>query len=456
MPYHSIGQPGSRTVELFRKHGLTALRRVLRPELFDAAWPGAAHPNAVLVPSVVFWLMAAAAMSDGTMAATVLSFWTSEASVCPALRQESVTEEAFCMARRVLPMRFFRALFDTFVQRQDEAHARRWLWHGKRLLGVDGTEVTLPPDTELLTVFRPASNKRGACKYPQALLVGLVGLWSGLCYSFVLVPQAQAEQWCACWLSRYLRFGDLLLGDRNFAGYEIVARVVHRGADFLFRLPAKRFHKLARRRTNSGRRDEWLVDLKLPAALRERCPHLLASVTVRILEYQLPGYRVSWLITSLTDARTYSRDEVAALYHQRWNQETLHREWKHTLQLSNLRSHSPQGICKEVFVQLTVNNALRAMQAEALPCDGKPLSLKFLDTKRVVVAAMPTMALAPLEQLPVIYANLLRKIATLVIDVRPGRSYPRPNDGKPRNKGHGKLVQPARLPNPAGVTPCHV
>jgi hypothetical protein len=136
MPYHSIGEPGSPTVELFRKHGLTALRQVLPPELFESVWPCPAHPNAVLVPSVVFWLMAAAALSDGTMAATVLSFWTSVASVCPAMRQQSVTEEAFCMARRVLPRRFFRALFDTFVQGQDQTHARRWLWHGKRLLGI--------------------------------------------------------------------------------------------------------------------------------------------------------------------------------------------------------------------------------------------------------------------------------------------------------------------------------
>jgi hypothetical protein len=353
-------------------------------------------------------------------------------------------------------MRFFRALYTTFVKRLDEVHARRWLWHGKRLLGIDGTEVTLPPDKELLTTYRPASNSRGACKYPQALLVGLVGLWSGLCYNFVLVPQARAEQWCACWLSRYLRPSDLLLADRNFACYEIMARVVDRGADFLFRLPVGRFHKLARRLTNSGRRDEWLVDLKLPAALRKRCPHLPAVVTVRVLEYQIPGYRVSWLITSLTDARTYSYDEVVGLYHQRWNQETIHREWKHTLQLSNLRSHSAQGICKEVFVQLTLNNAVRAMQAEALPRDRRPLSLRFLDTKRLVVAAIPTMALAPLPQLPAIYAGLLHKIATLVIDVRPGRSYPRLNDGKPKNKGGGRLVQPARLPNPAGAATCNV
>lgn len=451
MPYHSIGKPGSPALELFRKHGLTPFRRLLPPGLFAQVWPGAPHPNAVLVPQVVFWLMAAAALSDGSMCGVVMSFWASVGSVCPTLRLKSVTEEAFCMARDRLPLRFFQHLFAAFMQRQEEAQAARWLWHGMRLLGFDGTLLRLPAVAVLRESYPPPRNKRGASKYPQALLVGLVGLCSGFCHRFVLVPQQRAEQWCACWLTRYLRPGDLALADRNFACYEIIARIVCRSANFLFRLPANRFHKLARRPTNSGRQDEWLVDLQLPAALRKRCPYLPAIVTVRVLQYQLPGFRVSWLITSLTDAQAYPYDEVVSLYHVRWCQETMHREWKHTLQLSNLRSHSSPGIHKEVLVQLTLNNAVRAMQAEALPFEGKPLSLRFLDTKRLVVGAIPNMALSPIEALPSIYAALLHEIAQLLIVVRPGRSYPRKDNGKPRNKGHGKLVQPARLQAPSEV-----
>ena len=456
MPYHSIGQPGSSTVDIFRKHGLTPFRRLLSPELFAAVWPEPAHPNSILIPPVVFWLMAIATLSDGTLAAAAMTFWTCVGSVGPAMRRKSITEEAFCMARSALPLRFFQALFDTFIHRQEAAQPGRWHWHGKRLLGFDGTLVRLPAVEALRQSYPPPRNERGASKYPQALLVGLVGLWSGLCYSFVLVPQQQAEQWCACWLIRHLQHDDLLLADRNFACYEIIARVLRRGANFLFRLPANRFHKLPRRPTNSNRHDEWLVDLKLPAALRKRCPLLPTVMTVRVLEYQIRGYRVSWLITSLIDAQAYPYEEVVHLYHQRWNQETIHREWKYTLQLSNLRSHSPQGILKEIFVQLTLNNAIRAIQAEALPFEGKPITLKFLDTKRLVIAEIATMALAPIEELPSIYANLLRAIARLTILLRSGRSYPRLNDGKTRNKGQGRLVQSARLPSLIGVSPCPV
>ena len=424
--------------------------------MFVSVWPQLAHPNAVLVPEIVFWLMAAAALNDGTMGASVLTFWTSLAAVCPTLRAQSVTEEAFCTARRMLPLQFFRALFDAFVKRQHAAQANRWLWHGKRLLGFDGMLVNLPAIQTLRTAFPPPKNQRGTSRHPQALVVGLVGLWSGLCYSFLMVPQAQAEQWCAAWLTRYLQVSDLLLGDRNFANYELMARILYRRADFLFRLPANRFHKALRRPTNSGRQDEWLIDMKLPAALRKRAPHLPTMFTVRVLEYQVPGYRVSWLITSLTDAQTYSYNEVVSLYHQRWNQETMHREWKYTLQLSNLRSHGAQGIQKEVLVQLTLNNVIRAIQAEALPFDGKPVSLRFLDSKRLINTAISNMAMAPIAELPALYVNLLRKIGELSILVRPGRSYPRKNKGKPRNKGHGILVPSARLVETTGAAPCGI
>ena len=179
-------------------------------------------------------------------------------------------------------------------------------------------------------------------------------------------------------------------------------------------------------------------------------------MTLRVIEYQIRGFRISWLITSLIDAQAHPYDDIVNLYHQRWNQETIHREWKHTLQLSNLRSRSPLGILKEVFVQLTLNNAIRAMQADALAFDDKPVTLQFLDTKRLVIAEIPAMAMAPIEQLPSIYTNLLRAIAMQKILVRPGRSYPRPNDGKVRNKGRGQLALPARLTHAIEVAPCSV
>jgi hypothetical protein len=174
-------------------------------------------------------------------------------------------------------------------------------------------------------------------------------------------------------------------------------------------------------------------------------------MTVRILEYQIPGFRPSWLITSLLDTEAFPYEEIVPCYHERWRQETHHREWKYTFDLNNLRSHSKEGILKEVFVQLNLNNAVRWITAEAAGTACRPVDLKFLEAKRLIVASIPGMAAAPIAVLPAFYQALLAEIARQKILVRPGRRYPRRFDNGPRNKGNGKFALPAAITTPVGL-----
>jgi len=135
------------------------------------------------------------------------------------------------------------------------------------------------------------------------------------------------------------------------------------------------------------------------------------------------------------------------LYHERWRQETCHREWKHSLELSNLRSHSAAGLLKEVLVQLTTNNVVRWIMAEAAPPPLCPVHLKFLESKRLILASVGAMTAAAVCLLPELYRQLLREIGRQRIVIRPGRSYERKWDARGRPKGHGKIAAPAKLPS---------
>lgn len=449
MVANSIGKKPPRATEILRSAGLTPFRHILDPASFARAWlkPLAAH--AVLIPEIVFWLMATAALSQPSMAAAMVSFWANLRASCPQLPIEPLTEEAFCTARSNLPLRFFLRLFADLVERFTGKFGARFRWKGFRLLGVDGMETDLPRQARLRKVFPPASNQRGPGSCPVGRLVGLVGLWDGICYAFRWTSLAVGEQSSARRLFHRLIPMDLVLADRNFPDLESFAVILGRAADFLFHLPSTRFLKKARIPTPSGRPDEWYVDLALPKALRHEHPELGPALRLRILQYQRPGFRTSWLITSLRDTETFPYDELVGLYHQRWRQETFHREWKYTLQLSNLRSHSAAGLLKEVLVQLTLNNAIRWMMAEAvsqpaaLP-DDRPVDLKFLEAKRAILASLAAMTAAPAWALMGLYQDLLRTLATQRIRVRPGRSYPRRWDGRARPKGHGRTAQPAK------------
>jgi hypothetical protein len=446
---NAIGKRPRRATEILRSTGLTPFRHILDPLAFARAWAKPICAHAVLIPEVVFWLMAYAALDQPSLAAAMLSFWSTLRVSLPQLPIAPLTEEAFCAARSALPLRFFLRLFADLVERFSSKFGSRFRWKGFRLLGVDGMDIDLPRHAHLRKVFPTPGNGQGSAPRPQGRLVGLVGLWDGICHAFRWTSLAVGEQHSARQLFQRLIAMDLVLADRNFPDLESFAAILSRSADCLFHLPSNRFLTKARIPTPSGRPDEWSIELTLPKELRQQHPELGPTLRLRVLQYQRPGFRTSWLITSLLDTEQFSYQELVELYHQRWRQETFHREWKYTLQLSNLRSHTAAGLLKEVLVQLTLNNAVRWMMAEAVSQsattpDDRPVDLRFLDAKRVILASLPAMTAAPAWALMPLYRQLLRTIATQRILVRPGRSYPRRWDGRARPKGHGRAAQPAR------------
>jgi len=399
----------------------------------------------ILIPEVVFWLMALAAFGEGSMAGCATSFWASLRAVMPWLPLVAVTEEAFSIARRKLPLRFFLRLFAHVSEAFSMQFDQRFRWKGLRLLGIDGSDVNLPRHPHVQRIYPPASNQHGGRGRPQARLVGLVGLLDGVCYAFRWTSLHVGEQASARRMMRHLRDGDLLLADRNFPDKATFAGVLNQGANFLFHLPSNRFLNLERKPTPSNRPEEWYSRIPLDKALRQQYPQAGSTITVRVLQYQIPGFRPSWLITSLLETAQFSYEELVEVYHDRWRQETFHREWKHTLELANLRSHSAAGLLKEVLVQLTINNVVRWIMAEAAPPPQCPVHLKFLEAKRLILASVPAMTAAPVCLLPELYRGLLREVGRQRILVRPGRSYERKWDVRGRPKGHGKIAAPAKL-----------
>jgi len=192
--------------------------------------------------------------------------------------------------------------------------------------------------------------------------------------------------------------------------------------------------------------DEWQVTFHPSPATRSRTPGLPSQLSARLIRYQKPRFRPAWLLTSLTNPRHFQRHELIDLYHRRWAVETIFREWKHGLDIQNLRSLTPRGIHKEVHAQLLLSNLVRWLMSEAArETRQTPIAFSFLAALNCVKAALPLLATGTPTTHADVHRHLLRQIQAAPIRHRPGRSYPRPNDGKIRNRGHGKQRLPAKL-----------
>ena len=125
--------------------------------------------------------------------------------------------------------------------------------------------------------------------------------------------------------------------------------------------------------------NEWMVELHPTSATRRKDPDLPEIITARLLRYQWPGFRPSWLLTSLLDVLAHPFGELVDLYHRRWQIETIYREWKHGLDIQNLRSHTPSGVHKEVYAHLLLSNLVRWVMTDAAGVlDIHPVDLSYV------------------------------------------------------------------------------
>lgn len=199
-------------------------------------------------------------------------------------------------------------------------------------------------------------------------------------------------------------------------------------------------------RVESLGEDDWIVEFPVSERTRRKHPELPKCLRCRLIRYQIKGYRPSWLLTSLLDPVAFSRSELVAFYHRRWRIETIYRELKHVLDIQNLRSLTPAGVTKEIHAHLLLMNLIRWSMTDAAEGTGKSaVEYSFTEAAQAVRGAIMSLFRAHAPALSEVYNQLLQEIRAAPIRQRPGRSYPRRREGKPKNKGHGIYLLPAKL-----------
>ena len=71
------------------------------------------------------------------------------------------------------------------------------------------------------------------------------------------------------------------------------------------------------------------------------------------------------LVTTLTDASSYTKDDLAELYFRRWAVELYFRQIKTTMGMEKLRCRTPRMVRKELRMHLIAYNLIRGLMQEA-------------------------------------------------------------------------------------------
>lgn len=356
-----------------------------------------------------------------------------------------VSEEAFAQARQRMPMGFWLWLILLLAQRFQRQHPQAVHWKGFRLLALDGTEIALPHWQSLAEAFGTSRNGRHR-RRPQARMVMLAFPQCRLPWRYELTPRWCHEQTSALRLLADLQPRDLVLMDRGFWSFGLFGQIQRRRAFFGIRL--RRGVKLQTRK-QLGPHD-WLVSWNRPQTSRKKSgwkalSHLPKSLTLRVIRYQMRGFRPSAVVTNVLNPRVLSREDWvrmatsdesgrvldAGLYHRRWEIETLFCELKVRQGMERcLRSRTPEGIAFEVGGHILLYLLTRWLMFEAATKYGlPPLRISFTQALREVNDIRHALLLAePQRVRRVLLPRLLWRIAQHLVPLRPGRHFPRPAD----------------------------
>lgn len=323
---------------------------------------------------VTFWSWLSQIFSGNASCAQALALvqrWHDEAG----LPMPGAGTSSYCRARQRLSEEFVHAA-EGMVHGHAEARREVWqLWRGHRLKAIDGTSFQLLDTPENQSEYPQPSPQARGCGFPIVGLVGVIDLGDGRILETVVGRERQHDAKGLYELRDTFEKGDVLIGDRAFCSYELIALLRGREVNCVMRLHQKREGKLQWREGRKAGPDSRVVLWSRPpkpgacGITPEEWSALPETMEVRLVRTRGTDRhgkpRTLYLATTLLDPEAYPEEEIAALYAERWSIEVKFRDIKSTLGLDQLRVKTPEMARKTLRMICLAYNLIKTLQIEA-------------------------------------------------------------------------------------------
>jgi hypothetical protein len=278
------------------------------------------------------------------------------------LRGSTPTASSFCAARTKLAPFVIGEIRQDILEVWDEHHGGE-RWHGRRLHAVDGSKVSLPRP---LFEYGFNAPKGGHC--PQGLVSLLLRLDDRMVCD-VRISKHANERLEAHEHLAHLAPGDLVIYDRGYFSFALLAAHAERGVDAVMRLADTRNSPEIRRFWRSQETDQIITLDPTPETYRKTRRHhpdlRLGPLRVRLIKYRIQR-KTYVLATTVLDLGIQS-DEFAKLYAQRWGAEEVFKSFKQTLSLDVFHAKTERGVAQEVEAIALLGNLTSILGSLAKP-----------------------------------------------------------------------------------------
>ncbi len=354
-----------------------------------------------------------------------------------ALGEIPVTASAYCQARYKLKHTAFMALNKSAVQKAMYEGGEYQKFWGFRLLAIDGSKIRLPDKKVISDEFGAMRwKKKGKDvevegEIPTATASVLYDVLNSVAIDAILTKAKAYEVDLAIKHLAHTTSEDLLIEDRGYASYEMLAQAKHHNRQIVIRCSGASF-SLARKMLKGEGTDSQIATLvpckKQAVEMKKR--GLPMKLTIRFVRVLLDTGEYEVLVTSLLDEKHYPTEEFKTLYWYRWEIETFYGVLKTRLELENFTGNSVEAVRQDFFSTIfltglesilteTAQAKLAAKQhTQHRQIVNHSVSFNAIKNKAFELLASNTATASLLEQLTALFMTS----PTLV---RNGRCFPR-------------------------------
>lgn len=417
----------------FFQVGDTPFSKILPHSLLEEIRQSGSNRDTVFTPLVTLKAFLWQVLSPtGSCKSAVAHVFTDRISLNhPA---NSMNTGPYCKARLRLPLAHLKTAVCCSGKALHRQASSSWLWHGFRVMMVDGTTMLMPDTEDNQTHYPQQSVQKQGLGFPIMRMVGLLSLATGSCIDYTTGKyqgKGSGETSLFAQLIDQLDKKDLLIADRYYTTFAIMALMIKRGTPLVFRQRANTKSDFRRGKKLSSK--DHLISYKKPKRkpvwmVQETYDELPNQITIR--EFSVKGIVY---VSTLLDAKTYHKNELAKLYQQRWHIELDFRSIKTQMGMDMLRCQSAEMVDKEVAVHLLAYNFIRSNMANAANMNNvKPRQISFMaavDLMRNMASITATLTTKTLVKW---LEPLLRAIASTKIGGRKRRKQPRVVKRRPK------------------------
>lgn len=369
--------------------------RALIEEVLSETGRASQRERLLPAPAVVYYVMALALWREAPLEEVLRVVceglqWLGDGQVGAVQASKS----AISQARTRLGAEVMHQLAERVLRPLAAPGAPGAWYRGLRVMALDGSGMDVADEAANAKYFGYPGAARGQSAFPQARLLGLVECGTHAVVAADMGPYNQSEQVMASQLlPRKLAPDMLVLADRGFYGFKLWRIACATGAKLAWRV----------RSTIKLPIEKALPDGSYLSTVFDSDDRQRVGQTVRVVDYLLtnsatPTQDSYRLVTNILDPEDAPALELAALYHERWEIESVFAEFKTHLRSNStvLRSKTPELVRQELWGLLLAHFAIRQIMAQAAwPRGLDPDRLSFTHAVRVIKRKMPQAAAIP-------------------------------------------------------------